>query len=72
MIGVVKNRVYIKDRVGRVKGWIDEHQNGDKWVFDHAGRVVGRYEAATKVTKTSRGTVFAYGDQCAALIPERT
>lgn len=63
------DKITIKNRAGRIMGWVKVESNGDKVATDSAGRIVGYYKAARNVTTKTSGEIYAWGDVVASLIP---
>lgn len=58
----------IKDFYGRIIGYLDSQPNGDIVAKDVSGRILGRYDSKSKVTKDFYGRIVARGDTTSALI----
>lgn len=57
----------IKDWTGKIIGYIDTLNNGDKVVRDFYRRILGKYDKNMDVTKDFYGRIVARGDQSAML-----
>ena len=57
----------IKDRSGRIIGWIETDQFGNKVAKDFYGKIVGRYIKMNNLTKDFYGRIVAQGDATAGL-----
>ena len=58
---------YIKDAQGRLIGRLDE-RNGDVWVYDRRGALVGRYQKSNNQTVDNVGRRIGQGNQAMRLI----
>lgn len=58
----------IKDVAGRVWGWVQIEDDGNKKALDHAGRILGYYKVFNNTTYDVKGKVVAYGDLVSSLI----
>ena len=61
------NKQTIKDWTGKIIGFIEIHDNGDKVVKDFYHRILGKYIKKMDVTKDFYGRIVAKGDQSAIL-----
>ena len=57
----------IKDRNGRIIGWIETDHLGNKVAKDFYGKIVGRYIKMSNLTKDFYGRIVAQGDATAVL-----
>lgn len=62
------NEQPIRDFHGRIIGYIEEKQNGDKIVRDFYKRVLGRYDKSTNTTRDFYGRIIARGDNTGMLL----
>ena len=62
-------KITIKDRTGRIRGWIKIDSNGNKTATDHTGRIVGYYKVSLNATTEPTGQIYAWGDVVSSLIP---
>ena len=62
------NRTAIKDFSGKIIGFIDVDDKGNKVVRKFNLMIVGRYDAKLDVTKDFQGRVVARGDASASLL----
>ena len=58
----------IKDRNGRLVGWIETDHLGNKAAKDFYGRLVGRYIKMSNLTKDFYGKIVAQGDATVGLL----
>lgn len=58
----------IRDRMGRPIGTIDVQPSGDKILRDPAGRILGRYDKRSDLTKDPHGRTVAKGDALTMLL----
>lgn len=64
------NRVKLKDEGGRIIGFIEELDNGDKIAKDFYGRILGKYHKDTNKTHDFYGRIIGKGDVSSGLIWE--
>ena len=62
------NRTTIKDFSGKIIGYIDVDDKGNKVVRKFNLMIVGRYDAKLDVTRDFQGRVIARGDVSASLL----
>lgn len=60
-------RTTIKDFYGRILGFIDTDERGNKTVRDFHFKILGKYDKANDVTRDFYGKVLAQGDQSSML-----
>ena len=58
----------IKDFYGRILGYVNTDQDGNKVVTDFYERKLGSYDARQNVTKDFYNRIIAKGDVCVSLI----
>ena len=58
----------IRDRSGRILGWIETDHLGNKLVRDFMGHTKGRYKKVGNVTLDFYGKIVSYGDVTASLL----
>ena len=58
----------IRDRAGRIVGWIDTDHLGNKVAKDFYGKIVGRYFKSSNLTKDFYGRIIAHGDATVGLL----
>ena len=63
-------RYPLKDFEGRIIGFIEEEDNGNKTAKDFYGRIVGRYYKDRNKTTDFYGRIVGKGDLTSALISE--
>lgn len=63
-------RTKIKDEYGRIIGFIEELDNGDKIAKDFYGRILGKYHKDTNKTHDFYGRIVGKGDVSSGLIWE--
>ena len=68
LVVIVVQKVAIKDIAGRVWGWIQIEDDGNKKAIDRSGRIVGYYKTFNNATYDNKGKVVAYGDVVGSLI----
>lgn len=62
------NKETIRDRNGKILGFIETDQLGNKLVRDFYGRILGRYTKVSNLTKDFYGRIVAQGDATSGLI----
>lgn len=62
------NRDWIKDRNGKVLGYIDTDSNGNKVAKTRDGKVVGYYKEKFGTTTDASGKVISRSDTVVSLI----
>ena len=62
------NRQTIKDFSGKIIGYIDIDDKGNKVVRKFNLMIVGRYDAKLDVTRDFQGRIIAQGDTSASLL----
>ncbi len=62
------NKDMIRDRNGKIVGWIETDHLGNKVVRDFYGKIKGRYKKAHNATFDFYGRIIAYGDATAGLL----
>lgn len=68
---ILMNRETIKDFYGKIIGYIDTADNGNKTVRDFYGRVLGYYDKGANVTKDFYHRIIGRGDMAASLLYNR-
>jgi hypothetical protein len=58
----------IKDRNGKIVGWIETDHLGNKVAKDFYGKILGRYLKMPNLTKDFYGRIVAQGDATAGLL----
>lgn len=58
----------IKTVGGKICGWIQVEDNGDKKALDTAGKILGYYRANSNVTTDVSGRLIARGDVVSSFI----
>ena len=58
----------IRDRSGKIIGWIETDHLGNKVARDFYGRIRGRYIKMSNLTKDFYGKIVAQGDATASLL----
>lgn len=61
-------REIIRTATGRILGWIETENSGDKIGFDNAKRIVGKYKKSTNTTHTFSGVIAYKGEALSALV----
>lgn len=62
------NKDIIRDRNGKILGYVETHSNGDKIAKDFYNRIVARYHATSKLTKDFYGRILSKGDITAGIL----
>lgn len=62
------NKEIIRDKYGKIIGFIETDQLGNKLVRDFYGKILGRYTKRSNLTKDFYGRIVAQGDATAGLI----
>lgn len=62
------NKEVIRDRNGKILGWVQTDHLGNKEVRDFYGRIKGRYKKTGNVTIDFYGRIVSYGDVTASLL----
>ena len=65
---MIVNRDIIRDWRGKILGFIETDDKGNKVVKDFYRKILGRYDKRTNLTKDFYGRIIAKGDQCSLLI----
>lgn len=65
---MVVNKISVKDWRGRIIGWIETDENGNKTIRDFYQRILGKYDKKHDVTRDFYGRIVAKGDQSSLLI----
>ena len=65
---MVVSREKIKDRNGKIIGWIETDHLGNRVAKDFYGKIAGRYSKMTNLTKDFYGRIVAQGDAVAGLL----
>ena len=63
-------RYPLKDFGGRIIGFIEEQDNGDKTCKDFYGRILGKYYKERNQTHDFYGKIIGKGDLTSALVAE--
>lgn len=58
----------IKTVSGKIHGWIQVEDNGDKKATDASGRILGYYKANSDTTTDVNGRIIARGDVVSSFI----
>lgn len=58
----------IRDRNGKIIGWIETDHLGNKLARDFYGKIKGRYKKVGNVTIDFYGKIVSYGDAVAGLL----
>ena len=62
------NKECIRDRTGKIIGWVETDHLGTKLVRDFYGKIKGRYKKTGNVTLDFYGRIVSYGDATAGLL----
>lgn len=65
---MVVTKEKIKDNYGKIVGWIETDQLGNKVAKDFYGKIVGRYIKMSNLTKDFYGRIVAHGDATVGLL----
>ena len=58
----------VRDFSGRIIAWIETKPNGDVYVREFSGRILGHYDKQCDVTREFSGRIIAQGNQIGMLI----
>lgn len=61
----------IRDMHRRIIGYSDTRNNGDKFITDVYGHILGRYDKAMDVTRDFYGKIIAKGDQSMIFLADK-
>lgn len=64
-------KIPVREFSGKIIGWIETDNNGNKTIRDFTGKILGRYDKKFDVTRTFTGTIIARGDQSGILLTNR-
>ena len=63
------NRQPLKDKFGRIYGYLDIDSNGIVYAKDESGRIIAVYNPATNATTDyASGRILGYGNTAAAYV----
>ena len=62
------NKEYIRDRNGKIIGWVETDHIGNKVVKDFYGKIKGRYRKSSNTTVDFYGRIVSYGDVTSGLL----
>lgn len=62
------NKECIRDRNGKILGWVETDHLGNKLVRDFYGKTKGRYKKVGNVTIDFNGRIVSYGDVTAGML----
>ena len=65
---MIVDKQVIKDWRGKIIGYIETDNQGNKIVRDFYRRILGKYDKRTNITKDFYGRKIAKGDQCGLLL----
>lgn len=65
----MSQKIAIRDFGGKILGWIEIDERGDKTVRDFPGKILGYYRKDRDVTTDFTGRIIARGDMATSLIP---
>ena len=68
---MIVDKQIIKDWRGKIIGYIETDNYGNKIVRDFYRRILGRYDKKHDVTRDFYGRRVAKGDQCSMLLGRR-
>jgi hypothetical protein len=69
---MITDKQVIKDWRGKIIGYIETDNNGNKIVKDFYRKILGRYDKRSNVTKDFYGRLVAKGDQCGLLFAKNS
>lgn len=58
----------IRNRHGKIMGWIETDHLQNKVVRDFNGKIKGRYKKVSNTTLDDRGKIIGYGDGTSSLL----
>jgi len=64
----MSEKIAIRDFGGKILGWIETDDKGNKTVRDFGGWILGYYKKSMDVTTDFGGRIIARGDMSASLI----
>lgn len=67
----MNDKVTIKDRNGKILGFISTDSAGNKIVRDFYGKIKGRYIKNANLTKDFYGRIVAQGDATSSLLYQK-
>ena len=62
------NKECIRDKNGKIIGWIETDHLGNKLARDFNGHIKGRYKKTGNVTLDFNGKIVSYGDAVASTL----
>lgn len=62
------NKECVRDRNGKIVGWIETDHLGNKLVRDFYGKIKGRYKKRSNTTIDFYGKIVSYGDATSGLL----
>ncbi len=65
------SREAIKDWTGKVVGWIDKDDRGNKTIREYNYKIVGKYDSSTNTTRDFHGRVVAKGDHIGIMLNKK-
>ena len=65
---MIVDKQKIKSWEGRIIGWVETDDKGNKVVRDFYGKIIGRYDKRADVTRDFYGRLVAKGDQTSFLL----
>ena len=65
---MIKDKQTIREFSGKIIGYIETDERGNKTVRDFYGKILGRYEKGTDTTRDFYGKILARGDQSSMLL----
>ena len=68
---MIIDKQIIKDWRGKIIGYIETDNFGNKIVRDFYRKVLGKYDKKNNVTRDFYGRMIAKGDQCSLLLGRR-
>ena len=64
----MKTKVPVRDWTGKILGFIETDDQGNKVIYNFYNQILGKYDKKLDVTKDFYGRLIAKGDQSSMLI----
>lgn len=64
----MSNKVPIRNFYGKIIGWLETLNNGNKVLRNFYGKILGRYDKQSDTTRDFYGKIIARGDQLTMLL----
>ena len=62
---------YLRDKRGRILGWLDDGVGSKMCIRDWQGKIWGWYDPKTDFTRDKQGRIVGRGNLLATLLPPR-